>query len=658
MIKNTHIMFEKRIILIVIALISISVYFNALKSEFVFDDEFIVEKNTLIRNMKNIHQIFVSSYWGEHSKDTLLYRPIVITTFAIDYSIWKLNPFGYHLTNIVINTINCVLFYFFTLLIFSSLSVENKLTQKHYLVAFISSLIFAVHPVHTEAVTNIVGRTELLAMFFYISAFILYVNFTRHFYFYWLSIVCYLLGLLSKEMAITLPAVLVLYDLMIYGIRNIKPRIKYYFGYGFVGILYFVLRTLVLGKVAGQEQLWMMAEDTFLTRFFTIIKILGYYVKLLFLPFGLRPEYEGIKMISTTAPAVFVSILFFIVLLTLLKKFQHNKIFLFSVLWFFITILPVSNIIPIGGFIGERFLYLPSIGFCWVAGIFFSNVKNQKFFLSPRFIALVLLVILFSVLTIKRNYDWQTDFTLWTATLKIDPNNYKAHYNLGVIAREAKRYEDAEKELKKAIELRPTSMPAHTELAFLYFNQELWDRAIEVYKKSLTLINFYELQGLNLKKDKAGIYRDLAMCYSKKKDFSLSIDSYLKAIEYNSNDADACYNCAIQYKKIGDYKTAETFLQKTIAFKSNYVNAYIELGAIYYSQGKMQKAIQFYNKALEYDKTNFLAHYNMAIAYESINTKKAIETWEKTIEIGEKQEPQQQLVNNIKNHLIELKNKR
>ncbi|HAX62211.1 MAG TPA: hypothetical protein DCX95_06650 [Elusimicrobia bacterium] len=649
---------KKRIFLTFIILISTAIYINALKSEFVFDDEFIVEKNTLIRSMKNIPQIFVSSYWGEHSKDTLLYRPIVITTFAIDYSIWKLKPFGYHLTNVAINTVNCALFYFFTLLIFSSLSVENKLTQKHYLFAFISGLIFAVHPVHTEAVTNIVGRTELLTMFFYISAFMLYVKLNHRFYFYWLSLVCYLLGLLSKEMAITLPAILVLYDLLIYGIKNIKPRIKYYFGYGFIAISYFVLRTLVLGKVAGQEQVWMMAEDTFPIRFFTIIKILGYYVKLLFLPFGLRPEYEGIKAISITEPAVFTSILFFIVLIALLKKYHHNKILLFSILWFFITILPVSNIIPIGGFIGERFLYLPSIGFCWIVGEFFST-NEKKYYLSFRFIFLIVIITFFSVSTIKRNNDWLTDYTLWMATLKIDPNNYKAHYNLGVIAREEKRYEEAEKKLKKAVELRPTSIPAHSELAFLYFKQELWDKAIEMYKKSLNLIDFYETQGLDLKKDKSGLYRDLAMCYNKKKDFSSSIDSYLKAIECNLHDADAYYNCAIQYKKTNDYKNAETFLQKTIGLKPDYVNAYIELGALYYSKGAMQKSVQFYDKVLEYDKTNFLAHYNMAIAYENLNVKKAIDHWKKTIEILESgnNTEQKKLLPEIKIHLQQLEKK-
>ncbi|MDO8733664.1 MAG: tetratricopeptide repeat protein, partial [Elusimicrobiota bacterium] len=582
---------KNKIFLTLIVLVSIFIYINALKSEFVFDDEFIVEKNTLIRSIKNISQIFVSSYWGEHAKDTLLYRPIVITTFAIDYGIWKLNPFGYHLTNIAINTINCVLLYFFTLLIFSSLSVENKLTQKHYLVAFISGLLFAVHPVHTEAVTNIVGRTELLALFFYISAFMLYVKLNRHFYFYWLSLVCYLLGLLSKEMAITLPGILMLYDMLIYGIRNIKPRIKYYFGYVAVAIGYLILRTLVLGKVAGQEQLWMMAEDTFLTRFFTIIKILGYYVKLLFLPFGLRPEYEGIKAISITEVSVFMPLVLFIFLFIIMKKYTLKKYLLFAIFWFFITILPVSNIIPIGGFIGERFLYLPSIGFCWVVGEFFST-NEKKFFLSFRFIFLITIITFFSVLTIKRNNDWLTDYTLWMAELRVEPNNYKAHYNLGVIAREEKRYNDAEERLKKAIALRPTSIPAHTELAFLYFKQELWDRAIEMYKKSIDLINFYESQGLNLKKDKPGLYRDLAMCYSKKKDFSSSIDSYLKAIEYNPNFANAYCNRGSQYLKKDDFNCAIEDLNKALEINPSDALAYWNRGISFGNTQRTSQAIR------------------------------------------------------------------
>ncbi|MDO8734690.1 MAG: tetratricopeptide repeat protein, partial [Elusimicrobiota bacterium] len=138
-----------------------------------------------------------------------------------------------------------------------------------------------------------------------------------------------------------------------------------------------------------------------------------------------------------------------------------------------------------------------------------------------------------------------------------------------------------------------------------------------------------------------------------------SIDSYLKAIEHNSDDADAYSNCAIQYKKMNDYKNAENFLQKTIELEPDYVNAYIELGALYYSGGELQKAVELYDKVLKYDKRNFFAYYNMAIAYENLDVKKAVGYWKKTIEIlksGNNPE-QKKLLPEIKIHLQQLEKK-
>ncbi|MBN1621128.1 MAG: tetratricopeptide repeat protein [Endomicrobiales bacterium] len=625
--------------------ISFGVYFNTLKNEFVHDDEFIVENNSLIRSPSNLPKIFSSNYWAgtKYEKETLLYRPLVITSFAFDYKLWGKNPAGYHLTNIILNTINSVLVYFLTFFIFSGALKNNNL----YVAAFISSLIFTVHPVHSEAVAGIVGRTELMATLFFLISLILYLRESGHKLLYWISLLFYFLGILSKEMAITLPAVIMIYDFVVFGKDVLKQRIKLYAGYFCTAFFYLILRTAVLGKVAGEEQLWMLAQDTFLVRFYNIVKILGFYVRLLFFPFGLRPEYEHFKVFSMKDPYVFISLIFFAVLIALAAKSKIKKNYIFPILWFFITILPVSNIIPMGGFIGERFLYLPSVGFCWLLGAYISE-KNDILYYYSKLSFAVVLILLFSFLTIKRNHAWKDDYTLWTETLKVDRFHYKAFFNLGVIAREEKRYQEAEERLLNAITLHPDSLSAYYELGIVYFDQLLWDKARDTFIKSLDLIKYYEDKGLKLGEHKSVTLRYIALCYSNISDRSSAIEYYHKAIEATPRDASLYYECALQYEKSGRMGLAEKYILKTLEVNKDFVNAYIHLGLIYQSRNFFEKSAKNYIQAIKLDNTSFLAHYNLALVYENIDIKKAVVCWNKALMLGEKQGQNKDLLDKIR----------
>src|SRR3990172_12083849 len=192
---------------IILAVISLIVFCNTLGNSFVYDDSVTIVNNNLIKNWKNFHTLFSFNYFilsGEMS-----YRPVVTLTYFIDHSLWGLNPTGFHLTNLILQTINTILFYIFL-----------KQVTKVNTLAFFSTLLFTTHPILTETVNSISYREDLITALFFLIAFILFLKINERMLprykflpFYAGSLLSYLLSLFSKEMAITLPILLVLFDI-------------------------------------------------------------------------------------------------------------------------------------------------------------------------------------------------------------------------------------------------------------------------------------------------------------------------------------------------------------------------------------------------------------------------------------------------------------
>ncbi|MBK7157702.1 MAG: hypothetical protein IPH77_03885 [Ignavibacteria bacterium] len=154
-----------------IILITFLVYYNSLSNEFVFDDESVIQNNQSITSTDNIPKFFTAED-GFHKVIGRYYRPIVSSSYAIDFSIWGLNPYGFHLTNIIIHILSCLLLYKILSMLFWRYKYRN-------LFALFSTLIFAVHPVHTEAVSWISGRTDSMVTMFFFASFLFYIEYTK-----------------------------------------------------------------------------------------------------------------------------------------------------------------------------------------------------------------------------------------------------------------------------------------------------------------------------------------------------------------------------------------------------------------------------------------------------------------------------------------------
>ncbi|HPM43350.1 MAG TPA: hypothetical protein PLV52_05930, partial [Candidatus Omnitrophota bacterium] len=373
------------------------IYSNSLGGEFVYDDEYFIVRNVAIRNLSNIPSFFInpaSIAFSQLAED--VYRPVAATSYAIDYFLWFYNTFGYHLENLILHGLNAVFLF----------SLVNLLTGDIF-TSFFASVFFACHPVQTEAVSWISGRASVLFLFFYMWAIILYVRSLkdkRGDFRIW-SVLIYTISLFTKEMAVTLPLVLVLYDIHFFGKETFRKKVIRYLPYVLVTVFYLFVRAFMLKRVS-QCGWW---GGTPYTNFLSALAVLPEYLRLLFYPATLCAFYPSRIVNSIADPAALSSIaLLLTVFASIPFVFKRSRIISFGILWFFITLLPVSNVIPLKALIAERFLYLPSIGFCMILAAILAlfHRSKTKYISAAAIILAGSIAISYSVRTMTRNEDW------------------------------------------------------------------------------------------------------------------------------------------------------------------------------------------------------------------------------------------------------------
>ena len=458
-------------IIFLIISIGIIIYSNSLGNDFVWDDHFLVVNNDFIKNAHFIPSHFISRNALASEDFGQIYRPLVMLSYTADYFFWKLNPMGYHFANVISHIINAIAVFYLVLLL-----------TKNRFVGLLSALIFLTHPVGTEAVAWISGRKDVLFLFFFLTALIAYIRYARRkqLIFYASSLIFFLFALFSKEMAASLPFILILYD-WLYG-RDEKVRLKparvvpYFLILG----IYVAMRFLALGKFAEGAYY----TGYFYTTFLTMLKGIAHYVKLLFYPVGLCAEYFTFPIATSVRDhTVLLSMALILGLMALgfilAKRSKHVT---FAIFWFFITLGPVMNIIPINVLIAERFLYLPSIGFAMAIAVLFKflfeKFKKKAFLKYAILFVQVIVILLYSYLTMSRNTTWANDEVLSKKILEKYPDNYRIRYNLAVTyMRKDNSLEKAYREIQKTIKIAPDFLPAKMLLYKYYYRTNQREKA-------------------------------------------------------------------------------------------------------------------------------------------------------------------------------------
>ncbi|MBM4053951.1 MAG: tetratricopeptide repeat protein [Planctomycetes bacterium] len=590
-----HRFFSKELYpIIVLLLVSFITYLNALLNDFVFDDIYTISGNYFIRDWKNIFSLFTRNYF--QSSGELSYRPIVTLTYFTDYSIWHLNPLGYHLTNIFLHTINTIILYFLLVCIIQKRSVS-----------FISGLLFSCHPILSEAVNSASYREDLLSATFFFAAFILYIKFLnyRKSYLHIFSVVSYFFALFSKEMAITLPLILFFYYWLLYRKQTFSISIlRHYIGYCFVAIFYFTTRFWWFHNPAESSVIY--PDNSVWVNFLTMSKVFASYIRLFFFPTHLNADYivpagSGLHDTAACFSIIFIGVFFFIGY----KLYSRSHLLFFSLIWFVISLIPVLNIVPVFNIMAERYLYIPSVGIFIAGGFLIKKISSIGFYFRRFHIVLASILLAgYFLQTSSRSRDWRNEFTCWKKIAEREPNSHRAHSSLGVLLIKNGFEKEGISELQKSLLINPLYADAHNNMGTYYQLKGMYENAVSEYQEAL-----------NVKQDFSEAHFNLGVIYSNLNKYDKAANEFLLSLSSTSDNPVILYNLATAYMKTGKHTEAIDAFRKSIKGNPLNADAYANTGTVLTKEGKLDDAIVEYKKALQIDPTHVDAHNNLGFVY-------------------------------------------
>lgn len=571
-------------------------YINTLKNQFTNWDDSMIYSNSQVRSLSwdNIKKIFTH-------REGETYQPIRVLSYAIDYFFWRLNPVGYHITNIIFYILTCITV-FFTIHHLSSHLRERASNDSHERVALFGSLIFAAHPVHVEAVTWLAARKEVLQGFFFFSAFYLYLKGRedlgwRKVAYFGFVLFSILLAVLSKPSAVVFPAVLLIYE-----VAHRKDQWINFFKKNWIffsiSILISMIFTFILIRVmleAGGVKPYH--GGTFFNNLLISFYALFYNMKLLLYPAYYSAAYTiGISNpILSLQTFLFVGITFLLFGLSLwsLKKM---RIIFFSFFFFFVSLLPYLNILPISTLLADRYLFIASFSYCSLLGVGFDKLyeyKNKKFsenYFKVLSIAIFLSILMgYSFITIQQNKVWENSYTLWSDAVEKYPESNTANALMGVVYMEIGMNEKAVDYLEKAVRILPYDYQSRNNLGIVYAKLNQPEKALNEY-----------LIAIWLKPEDDTIKINLSYFYMMQKEYKKAEGILKNLISKNPNNSLLYFRLAMVYKEIGQYEAALAELEKSLPFTSLAINHYEEMGNIYSSRLRdAEKAKYYYLKGIE-----------------------------------------------------------
>jgi len=541
--------------LIAILAISWGAYWNAIDNGFSnWDDPAVVLNNPNIQSLDGHHiaRVLAPTETGT-SGIPGVYRPVWTLSYALDYLHAGMDPQTYHLHSILLHSINGMLVYLLALAV--GLSVYP---------ALVAAVLFSVHPIHVEAVAWVSGRNELLLAMFFLIAFLLAV-FRTHLRngfrpaVYALSLVAVVLALLSKVTAAAFPFVLLAAYLWFLESDNRKtgcpaPCFLRHIPYvvlsaALVGIELAVTRA---GVVVRPE----LAESRLVT-WLTIPKVTLAYLASLIAPVGLSPRYDTAYVAS--APGVFATLLgLLLVVLPAVWISRKSRVFGLATVWFALTFLPASNIVLLSTLRADRFLYLPSVGFCLAAGVLLqkSLSGDRPRWLTARIVApvLAIAIVIYAGLTIRQNRVWQDSLSLWEHAVEHAPDDYMVHHNLGTVYFQDGRRADAMLAFERSIALNPNFAKAHNNLGQLHAGRGQWQEAEADFGQAVELDPEY-----------AEAHANLGRVYAQTQRLQLAIQQFRQALERDPDRAETHLDLGQVYLLLGEKDLARAEIERSLS---------------------------------------------------------------------------------------------
>jgi tetratricopeptide (TPR) repeat protein len=590
---------QKLIVYIVLALVTLAVFWQVHQFDFVnFDDNIYVTQNSHIQSGITLDGL----RWAFSTTYAEFWHPLTWLSLIFDHQFYGLNPFGYHLTNLILHILSTLLLFW----------LFNRMTGTIWKSAFVAAL-FALHPLRVESVAWIAERKDVLSVFFWMLTLCLYVYYTEKPVIkrYLLVVFCFACGLMSKSMVITLPLVMILLDywpigrfqsrennLMLWQLREKIPF--------FVFSAVFAIITLCTQqsvKHAPLNSRLANAPVSFAT-----------YLAKTFWPHNLAVFYPFSEQLPIWQ--ILGSVLLILVISAAVIAVARRLPYLFvGWLWYTITILPVIGIVPVGNFaMADRFTYLPSIGIAimlaWGIPLLFRNKDMRKNILFP---AAVVFLIILSVLTWEQCSYWKNSVTLFSHALRVTKDNAPAHNNLGLALFAEGKSEEAIYHYNEAIRITPIT-PHHF---MAYNNRGLAYNKLGQHQMAIEDFN----EAIHLKQDYAEAYNNRGTIYQKLGQYQRAIEDFSEAIRLKPDDSSGYFNRGNTYINLGRYQQAIEDFNNAIRLDPASSDAYNNRAFIYIKLGRYQQALEDYSKAILLKSDYADAYNNRALVYINLGNK-------------------------------------
>jgi protein O-mannosyl-transferase len=626
---------NKKVLYLLLALLCFLVYANSLFNAFVYDDyPGILENTSILRPEKN------------------LFNPQGLL-LGLNHFFSGENPFTYHLSNLIIHSLNSILVFVFLQFFFK---IEPS---------FLGAAIFAVHPIHTEAVTWITGGGYLLMALYVLVTYILYrratdplqsnkkVNFSQ--YLFCLGLFFYLIIGNFTFYALA-PILIILSD-----ITFAKWRKTWKLWLPFLVIILIrmiFLRGMITERLESTAQemaasgiVWSNPLPRMVASLFVHFWLMIWPAKLTLYhePLNTPPVLIGTGLIALVA-----------VVYLLPRIFRKTKELFFALGLFVMFLAPTYSPVVMTSLIGERYIYIPSIALSIAFGFFYQKyVLYNADVRKKSLIVFALLLFVLSIRTILRNTDWKDSSVLWRKTLETAPQNPWSHNNMGYVYQQEGNSEEAIREYERAIELKPNMLSSYNNLGSIYYSLGKNEEAIAVYKRLLeinpryikaynNLGSIYSSMGrkeealaavktsIEIDANYAIGYFNLAGMYKEMGKADESERYYLKAIELdphlrqgasssgrlagnspaiNADSAEGHNALGVKFSMSNRHEEAIAEYKKAVELRPDFADAYNNLGNAYNSAGKPQEAIAAYEKAIDINPRSAVTHFNLAVGY-------------------------------------------
>ncbi len=470
------------------------VYKPALNNGFIGDDMYVIVNNDFVKSWANLPRFFDQSYLStlprlemvgqaDIGSGELSYRPVRQLSFFIDYAIWKLNPWGFHLTNLILHIINTFLVYV----------LARRLDLKSMAAGF-SALVFLFHPLNNEVIAVIYARSDSLAFLFFALALIFYQNFRnsgyRRFLIYALSVGMYFIALFSKEIAITLPFVIILYDFCFPAKQTFRKRWMFYLGYVGVAIFYLWIWFFVMRP--SSEGMMDYFYGDWISVIATMMRIGALYISWLIFPWDIPAALsdESIVVRDFINPmfvfsAIIISLLFLLIANAMKSKSHQLK---FALLWAVITILPVLALPWMFNMLyAARFIYIPAIGFCFILGLMWDQAERH---FDRRVILFNLgfgLLVFYAFVDMRHLPMWKDNLSISVERLRYYPQSALALTSAASAFEKQGMLNEAEMLYEQSVVTNPFCSDCFNWQGMMYVRMGAYDKAEKCFRQAVNV---------------------------------------------------------------------------------------------------------------------------------------------------------------------------